>query len=85
MYYVINLSYLRWIGSVRKEMDLKNVKICPSVVEFYDAETHCVHQMKLTVQNFSKKSQHIKLCQPESEVSNDFFFSFFLTKNIIRH
>lgn len=52
------------------------VKICPSTVEFYDAETHCVHQMKLTVQNLSKKSQHIRFCQPESDVSNSGFISY---------
>ena len=52
------------------------VKICPSTVEFYDAETHCVHQMKLMVQNLSKKSQHIRFCQPESDVSNSGFISY---------
>ena len=51
-------------------MDSHGVKIRPSTVEFYDAETHCVHQMKLSVQNLSKKSQHIRFCQPESDVSN---------------
>ncbi|XP_057307230.1 cilia and flagella-associated protein 47-like isoform X2 [Hydractinia symbiolongicarpus] len=40
------------------------VKITPPIVEFIDAESGIVHQMKIDVQNLSKTSKHIRFLAP---------------------
>ena len=44
-------------------------KIIPPVVEFFDAEPHVVHQMKISVQNLDTKSKLIKILGPNTKVS----------------